>query len=90
VSYGTFTSQAGLAQWWQMAARRAQAQLNIDLEDIMKSRLIRWITLLLLMAGAIAFYFSGLMLGVIALLIVAAVLELLFWGKLFFGDRQPR
>ena len=56
----------------------------------MKSRLIRWITLLVLLAGAIAFYFSGLMLGVIALLIVGAVFELLFWGKLFFGDRQPR
>jgi hypothetical protein len=54
----------------------------------MKSRLTRFMTLLALLAGAIACYFSGMMLGVIALFIIGALLEGLFWGKLLLGDRN--
>ena len=54
----------------------------------MKNRLIRWMTLLALLAGAIACYFSGMLPGVFALLIVGAVLELMFWGRLVLSERK--
>ena len=56
----------------------------------MKIRLLRWMTLLLLLAGAILFYFSGMFLGVLALLIIGAFLELAFWSKLLLGGRKQR
>ena len=56
----------------------------------MKVSLMRWITLLALLAGAIVFYLSGMLLGVLALFIAGAILEVMFWGKLLLGDRKHR
>ena len=55
----------------------------------MKKRLTRFMTLLLLLAGAIACYLSGMILGVLVLFIIGALLEGLFWGKLLFARRKP-
>ena len=56
----------------------------------MKIRLMRWMTLLILLAGTVTFYPSGLFLGVMALLVIGMLLEFTFWRKLLFGDRQQR
>jgi hypothetical protein len=48
----------------------------------------RYLTLLLLFAGAAISYVVGFMVGFWLLIVIGAVFELAFWAQLLFGRRR--
>jgi hypothetical protein len=48
----------------------------------------RYLTLLLLISAAAISYAVGFMAGFWLLIVIGAVFELMFWGKLIFGRRR--